>query len=265
MIEYEELGYRFVRRLSQGRDLNVDEVWSEERRCLCIAKTVRPDRLHPEQLRRLRREGRLLRRFSHPHLVRAYELHHKPTVVVIEEMLGGVTLDALLERRRRLPLVDLANLLDQLCSVVGYLHHHGQLHLDLKPSNVIIEAGRTRLIDLSLAHAPGVGPPGWGTRGYLSPEQATGGRFTSAADVWGLGMIAYVSAVGHNPFGDQESTAGSSGEDAPYLQCSARAPLVGAARRLPKPLREVIDAALESNPCDRPSLVDLSQAAAPFT
>jgi hypothetical protein len=32
--------------------------------------------------------------------------------------------------------------------------------LDLKPSNVIAECGRAKLIDLSVARAPGSGPPG---------------------------------------------------------------------------------------------------------
>ncbi len=49
------------------------------------------------------------------------------------------------------------------------------LHLDLKPSNVVAEAGRAKVIDLSLARAPGRLPAAIGTWCYMAPEQARGG------------------------------------------------------------------------------------------
>ena len=42
-----------------------------------------------------------------------------------------------------------------LASALHYLHGRGVLHLDVKPSNVVAEAGRAKLIDLSLARPPG--------------------------------------------------------------------------------------------------------------
>src|SRR5919197_5201883 len=101
--------YCIQRHLHRGRDLDVYEVWSELRDCLCVAKTLRPDRAqHDSSRRRLIREGRILLRLKHPHIVRAYELILRPQPVVILEVLGGATLEHILQRRRRLPVNEVA-------------------------------------------------------------------------------------------------------------------------------------------------------------
>src|SRR5262245_33477547 len=69
-------GYMVVAHLHRGDALDVYEVWSAERECRCVAKVLRPDRLeHPGDRQRVLREGRLLQRLTHPHIVRAYEPH----------------------------------------------------------------------------------------------------------------------------------------------------------------------------------------------
>ena len=88
-----------------------------------------------------------------------------------------------------------------------YVHAAGWLHLDLKPSNVIIDAGFAKLIDFSLARAPGNHRAGIGTRPYLAPEQAAGGELGAAADVWGLGSLLFETATGATPFESPVATA----------------------------------------------------------
>jgi serine/threonine protein kinase len=147
-----------------------------------------------------------------------------------------------------MPTAELAILGLQIGSAARYLHAAGWLHLDLKPSNVIVDGGLAKLIDLSLARPPGPSRAGVGTRPYLSPEQARGGELTVAADVWGLGGLLFETACGSPPF---ERSAASI-----YPQLHQRAPSVHAARRLPKALGDVIDACLEPEPGERPP-VDL--------
>src|SRR5205814_8419949 len=119
-------GYLVVEHLSRGHRLDVYDVWSEERGCRCVAKLLRPDCMDNDRARRrLEREGRLLKRLAHPHLVRAYETIAGSSPIVITEALTGATLSYLIHtRRRRLPAYNLTFLGIQLCSVIEYLHRH---------------------------------------------------------------------------------------------------------------------------------------------
>jgi serine/threonine protein kinase len=133
----------------------------------------------------VRREGRLLRRLSHPNIVRAYEVHRDWIVL---ETLGGATLAAL-RAGGPLSTEDAIEMGRQLCSAVGYLHRRGHLHLDLKPDNLIADGGRLKVIDFSIAQRPGRVEPGTGTRRWMAPEQEHGGRVSTATDVWGIAAV----------------------------------------------------------------------------
>ncbi len=94
-------GYRVLGLLSRGRTLDVFDVWSDERSTRCIVKTLRPrSRDDPGARRRLLREGRLLCRLTHPHIVRGYEVVDGDPPLVVMETLGGETLAHLIARRR---------------------------------------------------------------------------------------------------------------------------------------------------------------------
>jgi serine/threonine protein kinase len=249
-------GYEVVGHLHRGGALDVYEVWSDERACQCIAKVVRPDRLGDvKSRRRLYREGRLLARMTHPHIVRAFDVLERPQPVVVLETLTGATLAYLIEEeyeRRGLPLRDVVALGLQLCSAIAYLHRHRLLHLDLKPSNIVSELGRAKLIDLSIARSPGRARKGSGTRVYMAPEQARGGTLNEAADVWGLGVVLYEAASGQRPFPTRRRVR--------YPQLDRCAEPVGSLRRLPRALAASIDACLEQQPRDRPTTAELGAA-----
>ena len=259
------LTYHVSEHLSRGRALDIYDVWSEERECRCIAKGLRPDRAGDRSARRrLEREGRLLRRLSHPHIVRGYELLSAPRPLVIMETLSGETLAHLIEEGERLSPVEIAHLGLQLCSAIQYVHRHRFLHLDLKPSNIVAENGRAKIIDFSLARPPGRARGGIGTWCYMAPEQVRGGELTSAADVWGIGVVLWEAATGRSAFGgedDEELLPSSSEEDlAEELHPQLRRPAerVRRHRRLPATLAHAIDAALAPEPLDRPSVSALA-------
>jgi eukaryotic-like serine/threonine-protein kinase len=187
-------GYELIERLSRGHAYDVYDAWSHERGCRCVIRMLRPDRRRDSCARRsLLREGRLLERLAHPHLVRAYETRERPALVALET-LTGATLAAVLEDGPLEP-DDVVQLGLQLGSAVRYLHRSGMLHLDLKPDNLIAEAGRLKLIDLSIAQPPGPIDPMTGTRRYMSPEQESGGVVTPASDVWGIGAVLREAAA----------------------------------------------------------------------
>lgn len=263
-------GYEVLAHLTRTGWLDVYDAWSEERACRCVIKLVRPDRLDEDPLReRLLREGRWLREFTHPHLVRAYETFESPEPLVVLETLTGETLSHLIDRLPRRPTAaDVALLGVQLCSAVHYLHGQGLLHLDLKPSNVVVDCAHAKVLDLSVARPPGDAPAGLGTFCYLAPEQARGGPLTAAADVWGIGITLYEVACGDVPFDcggtvdePYEPYDSYDGERADrYPQLERSAPSITARRRLPAALAAAVDACLRADPASRPTVAELAAA-----
>jgi serine/threonine protein kinase len=251
-------GVRVLAHLTRSRVYDVYDAWSDVRASRVIVKTLRPDRRgHARSRTSLLREGRLLRRFTHPHLVRAYEVHDGDRPAVVLETLSGETLGHMIDTRGRIGPPELRHLGAQLASAVGYLHGEGLLHLDVKPGNVVAEAGRAKLLDLSVARAPGRMRAGRGTWCSMAPEQARGGEVTAAADVWGVALVLYEAASGINPFHE----AGDD-HDYPQLHLSA-SPLRSARPRLPRDLAALIDAGLAQRPDDRPAVTDFLALAPP--
>jgi serine/threonine protein kinase len=223
-----------------------------------VVKVVRPDRRRPAGAhRRLVQEGEILLEATHPHLVRAYELISEPAPALILETIDGETLGELVGRlSRRLPAAELAHLGLHLCSAVGYLHRLGWLHLDLKSSNVVAEAGLARVIDLSVARRPGPAPAEVGTAAYMSPEQARGGDLDAAADVWGIGAVLFEAATGTAPF--------AASRPGIYRQLEEPARPVAGLRRLPRPLAAVIDSCLAPDPSSRPLIQEVEATLVPL-
>lgn len=242
-------GYEVREHLSRGNTLDVYAVWNFERDCLCVAKVARPDRRDEVTIACLRHEGHLLSTLAHPHLARGLEVTengHGP--VVIMQTLAGATLSRTIETEGDpgLDPDDVALLGRQLCSVLHYLHAHGQLHLDLKPSNIVVCSGTAVLFDLSLAQPPGRCAPGSGTAEYISPEQLRGGPVEASSDTWGLGGVLYRAQGGRRPFA-------RTGTPREPDQVPAPLPVADTDPRL----RSLARACLSVSPADRPTLAEV--------
>jgi serine/threonine protein kinase len=246
--------YRVIMHLSRRQVLDIYDVWSEERACRCIAKGLRPDYIEDRRAQdSLLWEGETLKRLTHLHIVRAYEVIENPCPLVILETLTGETLDYLINtnRRRRLSLPNIVFLGLHLCSAMHYLHRQGILHLDLNPSNIVSNLGVAKVLDLSIAQPPGRGYRGEGTPQYMAPEQCSGAVLTEATDVWGIGAILFHAATGKPPF---EAEAREE-----YQQLERRADSVRSYRRVPATFATVVDRCLDPEPARRPTVDELAE------
>ena len=92
------------------------DAWSEEREARCVIKILRPDRrAYAADRRRVVAEGELLLSMTHPHIIRAYEVHEDPIPFIVLEAGSEALLTRLIEQGP-LSLRDLARLATQLCS-----------------------------------------------------------------------------------------------------------------------------------------------------
>jgi serine/threonine protein kinase len=252
-------GFRVIASLGRGRRMETWDAWDEERQTRVVLKTVRADRRdEPGLVQEALREGRIATELSHPHLVRGFGWWEEPPALALESV-RGATLAAVVEEGP-LEAPDVAELGLQLSSALGYLHRHDWLHLDVKPSNVVVDHGRAVLIDLSLAARPGDGRRGAGTPGYLAPEQARGRGLGPASDVFGLGVTLVECLSGLGPFGDEATW--DTRRRWPILDRPM--PTVPAGLdAVPAALRDVLAACLDLDPAARPRLADLREALVP--
>lgn len=132
----------------------------------------------------------------------------------------------------------------------------GLVHQDLKPSNLLIDRGRPRLIDFGVAGPPQIGRRREvmvGTPAFMAPEQIEGGPIDTATDVFSLGGVLTFALTGTGPFGH--------GQPWELLErVLYRAPDLAA---VPGAWRPLLRWCLAKHPADRPTLPVLLTTLAP--
>ncbi|HEV2076003.1 MAG TPA: serine/threonine-protein kinase, partial [Thermoleophilaceae bacterium] len=205
-------GRHVLGRLGGGHRYEAYLVWDDRLYAVVVVKVVRPHLVEDAHtLSGLEAEIRVLERLNHPVIVRMFDAElegSRPQVVL--EHLEGPRLSSLIRKYGPLPVEQLVPLGIQVCSALHYLAGEGMVHLDVKPSNLIMGAP-PRMIDMSVAQSveDGLHRP-VGTDPYMAPEQCEPRRLGpvgSAADVFGLGVTLYRAAAGIRPFsmGDPDS------------------------------------------------------------
>ena len=148
-----------------------------------------------------------------PRYVAAGDLAVQPYIVM--ELVEG---ECLKDRVDRIPLPpeEVASLGAAVATALRSLHQQEVVHLDVKPSNIILRSsGEAVLIDFGLAHhahypdllAEESRNP-MGSAPYISPEQVLGVRSDPRSDLFALGAMLYEFATGRMPFGSPTGPSG---------------------------------------------------------
>ncbi len=232
-----------------------------------VVKVVRPGQVEDEStLRGLGREVDALSAVNHPVVVRGLRAvvdGERPHVVL--EQLDGPRLSTLVRRYGPLPEQQYLPLAIEMASALHYFRRIGYVHLDVKPSNIIMGAP-ARLIDLSVARtieaAEALTYP-IGTDAYMAPEQVAPpetGIPGYASDVWGLGATLFEAIAGYKAFdggvvGDAAELTGRfpQPDELPYALPD----------RVADDVAKVVYAALEPDPANRPLPHELAEGLEP--
>ncbi|MFL5352617.1 protein kinase domain-containing protein [Archangium sp.] len=161
----------------------------------------------PDALERFRREVRLARRISHPHVARMHDLgEHSGQHYLTMEYVEGEDLRSLLAREGPLAPVRAARIAQAVCEGLAAAHAAGVVHRDLKPANVLVEKGERvvltdfgiarALVDEAARHTQGTA----GTPMYMAPEVLSGSEVGARADLYAVGLMLYEMLTAAMPF-----------------------------------------------------------------
>ena len=260
-----------LEKLGGGKRYEVYLAWDERLFSRVVVKVVRPDQVGDARaVPDLEREHATLERLAHPMLVRTFGLvtaGEHPHLVM--EHFEGPTLRKLIKSYGPLPLEQLVPLAVQVCGALHYMSTQAIVHLDVKPSNIVMEAP-PKLIDLSVARTHDAAArltKHVGTRKYMSPEQCDPRRLGpvgAPADVWGAGVTLYEAVSASRPFPTPSKS--SVPEDAPlaveFPQVEKDpAPLPA---RVPAAVAALVLRCLEKDPTLRPTAAEVAQGFEPL-
>ncbi|MGN6424601.1 MAG: protein kinase domain-containing protein [Asticcacaulis sp.] len=210
-------GWRLVRRLSRGE---TDDVWlaakGDARRVFKFAET-------PGRLRQLKRENAIARLLAQAPKTDAFVLPQARALDRLPAWLAfadaGSDLTQWLSAHPDAPLEQRLAIVASAARAVASAHRLGVLHMDVKPSNLLIgDDAQVRVIDFGCGALTTVAPDltgltqtsltlaqgassGGGTPLYLAPEIIAGQTPTSASDIYALGLILFQLVIGdlHRP------------------------------------------------------------------
>jgi serine/threonine protein kinase len=221
-----------------GRDVAVKElvfppvVGTAERAAFC-ARTVR--------------EARSAARLKHPGIVTIHDVIQQDGLPwIIMEYVTGRSLAEVIESAGPLPPAHVARIGLRILDALRAAHAAGIVHRDVKPANVLLEAGsaaagrdddeRVVLTDFGIAALEGdaaITQSGLilGTPAFMAPEQARGLQATERSDLWALGATLYAAVEGGPPYRGPSSGAVfialATEEPRPAVHAGPLAPVLG--------------------------------------
>jgi serine/threonine-protein kinase len=145
------------------------------------------------QLARYWQEAQLLASLQHPNILTIYDIVRSQGWLILELMRGSLHPAA---QGEGIDLDYLRLVLEGCLSGLQFLHDHGVIHGDIKPSNLLVDGqGRVKLGDFGLARRASneEGSLLKGTTKYMAPEllSAQFGPVGAASDLYSLGFSAY--------------------------------------------------------------------------
>ena len=246
-----ELGRGTVATVYLARDRRLDRP--------VALKLLRPEVATATDARRFRREIAILARLYHPHILQLYDsgvlAGDVAGLFFVMPYVQGESLRQRLDREGQLAPATAVGLAGDVAEALAYAHAHGVVHRDIRPENILLEAGHALVADFGIA---GVLESAAGERlsasgivlgqaGYMSPEQAAGSsQIDGRSDIYSLGGVLYEMLAGEPPFTGASRTAVLARQSAGQV-----APLRTVRPDVPAALERVILRALARQPEER--------------
>lgn len=168
-------------------------------------KVLAPHSAGPSFIERFHREQHILASLDHPNITRMLDagMSERGQPYLVMEYVDGVHLDVYCDAHR-LGIAERLQLFLRVCDAVAYAHRNLIVHLDLKPSNILVTSdGTVKLLDFgtsklirtdSLLTTTVMATPA-----YASPEQLRNEPVTTSCDIYALGAVLFELLAGSRP------------------------------------------------------------------
>jgi serine/threonine-protein kinase len=177
-------------------------------------KTILTRKLDAEAARmisvRFEREVRAVARLNHRNIVQVYDFGTEGELAyIVMEHIQGKELKDRFDAGERFDLKTAFRIMIELLDALEFAHEAGIVHRDIKPGNVMIDAGgHAKLTDFGVARVTEPGDQAEATRAgtmvgtpsYMSPEQIQGQAVDRRTDIFSAGIIFYQFLTGQKPF-----------------------------------------------------------------
>jgi eukaryotic-like serine/threonine-protein kinase len=202
--------YEVLSELGRGTSGVVYKAYDPKLDRLVALKILRPELVALEESgvslkQRFHHEAVAAGRLTHPAIVAVHdvgEAEGRPFMIM--EYIEGGTLADLLLGGRPLPLEDAVGIVLAVCAALDYAHRHGVVHRDIKPRNILVGPGVTKVTDFGTARILGASHTQTGTMlgtpAYTSPEMVRGQPADTRSDLFSVGVVLYEALTGVNPF-----------------------------------------------------------------
>jgi serine/threonine protein kinase len=177
----------------------------------------------PRDYASLQKEAQVLQELDHPNIVKIVPLPAgevgqgvyvkktyiggEPKCYIALEYVDGYSLRRRLKQPKPLTVPEIANIVRQVGSALSYAHARGIIHLDIKPSNILLARNGRHVVLTDFGIVRPADPRLRdrserlvGSAGYMSPEHATGGNVDYRSDIFSLGVVLYEMLTGKPPF-----------------------------------------------------------------
>jgi serine/threonine-protein kinase len=156
---------------------------------------------------RFQREAGIGEKLNHPRVMRVYGGEDRSRIYMVMEWCEGRLLRQILDEGR-ISQDRAIRITIEVLEALQYIHDHGVVHRDMKPENVMVDAGdNVKLIDFGIASDASARRLTYanitatlGTPNYISPEQVKGKRGDGRSDVYAMGVMLYEMLTGKLPF-----------------------------------------------------------------
>ncbi|KAJ0976123.1 hypothetical protein J5N97_018088 [Dioscorea zingiberensis] len=169
-------------------------------------KILNLQKLNASNAEKVRREVKILAAFSHPHIVRLYEvIEIRSKVYVVMEYMDSGDLFCHITVRGRIKDDEARYIFQQIISGVDFCHLNMVAHRDLKPENLLLDSnGTVKLADFGLSNMMVDGhflKTTCGSPEYAAPEIISNQLYAGPeVDVWSCGVVLYALLCGRLPF-----------------------------------------------------------------